>query len=43
MRTVIRNRETGEEFSVIANYVVAADGGRTIGPIVGSKLTGATN
>jgi 2,4-dichlorophenol 6-monooxygenase len=43
VQTVIRNRETGEEFRVIADYVVAADGGRTIGPIVGSKLTGATN
>jgi 2,4-dichlorophenol 6-monooxygenase len=40
---LIRNRESGEEFKVIADYVVAADGGRTIGPIVGSKLTGATN
>ncbi len=40
---LIRDRESGEEFKVIADYVIAADGGRTIGPIVGSKLTGATN
>jgi 2,4-dichlorophenol 6-monooxygenase len=40
---VIRNRESEEELRAIAEYVIAADGGRTIGPIVGSKLTGATN
>lgn len=38
-----RDRESGAELRVIADYVIAADGGRTIGPIVGSKLIGATN
>jgi 2,4-dichlorophenol 6-monooxygenase len=40
---IVRNRESGEEFRVLADYAIAADGGRTVGPIVGSKLTGATN
>jgi 2,4-dichlorophenol 6-monooxygenase len=40
---MIRDRETGEEIRVTAEYVIAADGGRTIGPIVGSRLEGATN
>lgn len=40
---VIRDRESGDTFTVVADYVIAADGGRTIGPIVGSKFSGATN
>ncbi|MEX0407477.1 FAD-dependent monooxygenase [Aquibium sp. LZ166] len=39
---VVRDRDSGREFTVVADYVIAADGGRTIGPIVGSRLTGAT-
>ena len=35
---VIQDRESGEELRVIADYVIAADGGRTIGPVVGSRL-----
>lgn len=39
----IRNVATGEEFDLTADYVIAADGGRTIGPIVGSRLEGVRN
>lgn len=39
----IHNRETGEEFTVEADYLIAADGGRTVGPIVGSELRGKRN
>ncbi|MCV0394929.1 MAG: FAD-dependent monooxygenase [Rhizobiaceae bacterium] len=40
---LIRERESGAEFTVAADYMIAADGGRTIGPAVGSRLEGATN
>lgn len=40
---VIRDRATEETFTVRADYLIAADGGRTVGPIVGSKLEGRTN
>jgi 2,4-dichlorophenol 6-monooxygenase len=43
VRAQIRNRASGDEQTVVADYVIAADGGRTIGPIVGSRLTGAAN
>jgi 2,4-dichlorophenol 6-monooxygenase len=39
----VLDRENGETFRVFADYAIAADGGRTVGPIVGSKLSGATN
>jgi 2,4-dichlorophenol 6-monooxygenase len=39
-RAVIRDRATGEETRVRARYVVAADAGRTVGPIVGSRMQG---
>lgn len=38
----LRDRISNEEFRVVADYLIAADGGRTVGPIVGSKLSGAT-
>ena len=34
---------SGETFAVRADYVVAADGGKTIGPIDGANLEGPTN
>jgi 2,4-dichlorophenol 6-monooxygenase len=40
---IVRDRGNGREFRVVADYVIAADGGRTVGPIVGSKLEGETN
>lgn len=41
--STIRDRESGEEYQVRSAYVIAADGGRTIGPIVGSRLEGRRN
>lgn len=40
---VIRDRATERTFTVRADYLIAADGGRTVGPIVGSRLEGRTN
>jgi 2,4-dichlorophenol 6-monooxygenase len=39
----VNDRGTGETFRILADYAIAADGGRTVGPIVGSTLSGATN
>jgi 2,4-dichlorophenol 6-monooxygenase len=39
---IVRNPESGEEFRVVSDYAIAADGGRTVGPTVGAKLAGAT-
>ena len=36
----IEERGTGEKHTVRARYVVGADGGKTVGPIVGVKLDG---
>lgn len=36
----IRNRDSGAEFDVSAQYMIAADGGRTIGPSLGITLDG---
>lgn len=41
--SIIRDRASGEEYEVRSAYVIAADGGRTIGPIVGSRLEGRRN
>ncbi|RWI57082.1 MAG: aromatic ring hydroxylase [Mesorhizobium sp.] len=38
----IRDRATGTTHSVRAQYVIAADGGRSIGGMVGANLTGTT-
>jgi 2,4-dichlorophenol 6-monooxygenase len=34
------DRESGEETRIVADYLVAADGGRTIGPALGIELEG---
>jgi 2,4-dichlorophenol 6-monooxygenase len=36
----IRNRDTGEVTRVVAQYVIAADGGRTLGPQLGVEMQG---
>ncbi|MEC7256246.1 MAG: FAD-dependent monooxygenase [Pseudomonadota bacterium] len=36
----IRDIKGGRSFTARADYVIAADGGRTVGPIVGSRLEG---
>jgi 2,4-dichlorophenol 6-monooxygenase len=36
----VRDAETGEITTVAARYVVAADGGRTVGPALGVKMQG---
>jgi 2,4-dichlorophenol 6-monooxygenase len=36
----IRDRDTGATYSVRARYVIAADGGRTVGPAVGIAMEG---
>jgi 2,4-dichlorophenol 6-monooxygenase len=39
----VRSRDDDEELTVNARYVIAADGGRTIGPKVGVVMAGPTN
>lgn len=39
----VRDRGTGEEYTVRADYLIAADGGKFVGPRVGAILEGATN
>lgn len=40
---VIRDRETGREENVTARYVIAADGGKFIGPRLGVQMIGSHN
>lgn len=37
------NRDTGEDMIVHARYVIAADGGKTVGPREGVEMVGPTN
>jgi 2,4-dichlorophenol 6-monooxygenase len=39
----VRNCDDGEIFEVCAQYVIAADGGKTIGPRLGIPMVGPTN
>jgi 2,4-dichlorophenol 6-monooxygenase len=39
----IRDRERDAVYTVRADYVIGADGGKTVGPMVGATMTGATN
>jgi 2,4-dichlorophenol 6-monooxygenase len=43
-RTVaeVLDRDTGAVYTVTARYVIAADGGRTVGPLLGANLVGST-
>jgi 2,4-dichlorophenol 6-monooxygenase len=38
----IRDRDTGDIHTVRARYVIAADGGRSVGPLLGAELKGQT-
>lgn len=42
VRAVVRNRSTGEDTTVLASYLVGADGGKTVGPALGVRLEGPT-
>ncbi|WP_350247566.1 FAD-dependent monooxygenase [Rhodococcus sp. D-6] len=40
VRSTIRDKATGEEYHVHSQYLIAADGGRTVGNLVGIRLEG---
>ncbi len=40
VRATIRDRSSGVEYAILARYVIAADGGRTVGPSVGVRMEG---
>ena len=42
IEAVVRNRDTDETFTVEAAYVIAADGGKTMGPKLGIEMQGPT-
>jgi 2,4-dichlorophenol 6-monooxygenase len=42
VRVRVRDRSTGEAYSVFADYVVGADGGRFVGPSVGAVMEGSS-
>jgi 2,4-dichlorophenol 6-monooxygenase len=39
----IHNKQTGQTYTVRADYLVAADGGKTVGAMVGVNMVGARN
>ncbi|MGW5072065.1 FAD-dependent monooxygenase [Rhodococcus sp. NPDC004095] len=43
VRSTIRDKATGDDYQVHSQYVVAADGGRTIGKLVGIEMQGERN
>ncbi|MGZ8801508.1 MAG: FAD-dependent monooxygenase [Mycobacterium sp.] len=43
VRSTIRDNATGAEYQVQSEYVIAADGGRSVGAIVGIQLGGVRN
>ena len=43
VRSTIRDHRTGEDYEVRSQYVIAADGGRTVGGMVGIQLEGQRN
>ncbi|HEY2199587.1 MAG TPA: FAD-dependent monooxygenase, partial [Mycobacterium sp.] len=43
VRSTIHDHRTGEDYEVRSQYVIAADGGRTVGGIVGIELEGERN
>ncbi len=43
VRSTILDKVTGEEYEVFSQYVIAADGGRTVGKMVGIELEGDQN
>ncbi len=43
VHSTIRDRSNGETFSVRSKFVIAADGGRTVGPMLGIAVSGIEN
>jgi len=43
VRSTIRDHRAGEDYEVRSQYVIAADGGRTVGGLVGIELQGQRN
>jgi 2,4-dichlorophenol 6-monooxygenase len=41
VRATIRDRSSGEETTVVADYLIGADGGKSVGPLLGIGMTGA--
>jgi 2,4-dichlorophenol 6-monooxygenase len=39
----VRDHDTGEDYEVRSDYVLGADGGRTVGEMVGIEMEGVTN
>lgn len=40
VRATVLNRDTGAEFTVVADYLVGADGGKTVGEMIGAAMVG---
>lgn len=40
VRAVVRDRRTGESITIEARYLIAADGGKTVGPQLGVRMEG---
>lgn len=43
VRATILNRDTDAEFVVLADYLVGADGGKTVGAMIGAEMFGPNN
>ncbi|MGE4323848.1 MAG: FAD-dependent monooxygenase [Sphingobium sp.] len=43
VRVRVRNRDTGEDYVIHADYMIAADGGKFAGPRLGATLRGPTD
>jgi 2,4-dichlorophenol 6-monooxygenase len=43
VRADVKNRETGATVQITADYLIAADGGRTVGPQLGVNMLGESN
>jgi 2,4-dichlorophenol 6-monooxygenase len=42
VRARVLDRATGKHYEIVADYVIGADGGKTVGNIVGAEVIGAT-
>lgn len=43
VKATVVARETGEELEVVADYMISADGGKTVGDVVGARMSGQTD
>src|SRR5690606_33199861 len=43
VRAIVRDMETDEEFEVTCDYLIGADGGKTIGKMIGVEMEGQTD